>query len=120
MLKLYWESILIGLPGSLTLMNPDGVAFGFLNAEELTAYRTALASSLLMLRRSKVHTITVFGAGKQAYWHVRLALMLHGKTIHNVHIHVYRFTESTRDFFKGMRASSPYSHASEYRAVFSL
>lgn len=47
-------------------MSNDGKPIGFLNAEELTAFRTALASSLLMSRRSKVKTITVFGAGKQA------------------------------------------------------
>lgn len=48
-------------------MANDGKPIGFLNAEEVTAFRTALASSLLMTRRSKVKTVTVFGAGKQAY-----------------------------------------------------
>ncbi|KAK0129850.1 hypothetical protein ONS96_000399 [Cadophora gregata f. sp. sojae] len=71
--------------GAISLMDSNGKPFGFLNAEELTAFRTALASSLLMLRRTKVKTITVFGTGKQAYWHVRLALLLRGSTIKNVH-----------------------------------
>jgi ornithine cyclodeaminase/alanine dehydrogenase-like protein (mu-crystallin family) len=48
-------------------MENDGKPIGFINAEELTAFRTALASSLLITRRSKVKTVTVFGAGKQAY-----------------------------------------------------
>jgi ornithine cyclodeaminase/alanine dehydrogenase-like protein (mu-crystallin family) len=48
-------------------MANDGKPLGFINAEELTAFRTALASSLLMTRRFKVKTVTVFGAGKQAY-----------------------------------------------------
>jgi ornithine cyclodeaminase/alanine dehydrogenase-like protein (mu-crystallin family) len=48
-------------------MDNDGKPVGFINAEELTAFRTALASSLLMSRRSKIKTVTVFGAGKQAY-----------------------------------------------------
>lgn len=52
--------------GGLMLMRPDGKPFGFLNAEELTAFRTALASSLLMVRRKKVKTIAVFGTGKQS------------------------------------------------------
>lgn len=52
--------------GALTVMANDGKPIGFLNAEELTAFRTALASSLLMSRRSKIKTVTVFGAGKQA------------------------------------------------------
>ncbi|KAL2075824.1 hypothetical protein VTL71DRAFT_767 [Oculimacula yallundae] len=71
--------------GAISLMGSNGKPFGFLNAEELTAFRTALASSLLMVRRTKVKTITVFGTGKQAYWHVRLALLLRGSTIKNVH-----------------------------------
>lgn len=52
--------------GALTVMENDGKPIGFINAEEVTAFRTALASSLLMVRRSKVRVITVFGAGKQA------------------------------------------------------
>lgn len=52
--------------GGLMLMATDGKPFGFLNAEELTAFRTALASSLLMVRRKRVKTITVFGTGKQS------------------------------------------------------
>lgn len=103
--------------GGLMLMATDGKPFGFLNAEELTAFRTALASSLLMVRRKRVKTITVFGTGKQAYypcfvaiyyianlvsyWHVRLALLFHGATIQHVHIISHRFSEQGRDFFKG-------------------
>ncbi|RDL39470.1 NAD(P)-binding Rossmann-fold containing protein [Venustampulla echinocandica] len=71
--------------GALTLMEPDGRPMGFVNAEELTAFRTALVSSLLLTRRSKVKTLTVFGVGRQAHWHVRLALLLHGNTIKHVH-----------------------------------
>jgi ornithine cyclodeaminase/alanine dehydrogenase-like protein (mu-crystallin family) len=71
--------------GALTLMDSSGKPFGFLNAEEVTAFRTALASSLLINRRTKVKTLTVFGTGKQAYWHVRLALLLRGSTIKKVH-----------------------------------
>ena len=39
-----------------------------------------------MSRRQNVNTITVFGAGKQAYWHIRLALMLRGDDIRHVNI----------------------------------
>ncbi|MCJ1474228.1 hypothetical protein MMC13_002886 [Lambiella insularis] len=72
--------------GSLTILDSSGTPMGFVNAEELTAFRTALASTLLFSRRSKVHSITVFGAGKQAYWHIRLALILRGPEIHHVNI----------------------------------
>ncbi|MCJ1391099.1 hypothetical protein MMC18_003961 [Xylographa bjoerkii] len=72
--------------GSLTLLDSAGTPLGFINAEELTAFRTALASTLLFSRRQKVHSITVFGAGKQAYWHIRLALILRGAEIHHINI----------------------------------
>ncbi|KAK2627317.1 hypothetical protein QTJ16_003283 [Diplocarpon rosae] len=86
--------------GSLTLMGTEGKPFGFLNAEEITAFRTALASSLLMLRRTKVKNITVFGTGKQAYWHVRLALLLRGSTIKNVHFINRDFNERAANVMK--------------------
>jgi ornithine cyclodeaminase/alanine dehydrogenase-like protein (mu-crystallin family) len=41
---------------------------------------------MLLTKRQNVHTITVFGAGKQAYWHIRLALILKGDQIHHVNI----------------------------------
>ncbi|QSZ34689.1 hypothetical protein DSL72_007544 [Monilinia vaccinii-corymbosi] len=50
--------------GSLTLMDKTGLPFGFINASETTAFRTALASSLLITPRTKVKTITVFGADR--------------------------------------------------------
>lgn len=86
--------------GAISLMGSNGKPFGFLNAEELTAFRTALASSLLMLRRTKVKTITVFGTGKQAYWHVRLALLLRGSTIKNVHFINRDFNERAAKIMK--------------------
>jgi len=47
-------------------MDNEGSPYAFINAEEITAFRTALTSSLLMSRRSRVKAITVFGSGKQA------------------------------------------------------
>ena len=78
--------------GSLTLLDGSGTPLGFINAEELTAFRTALASTLLFSKRSKVHSVTVFGAGKQAYWHIRLALILRGSEIHHMNIINRTFT----------------------------
>ncbi|KAL1854617.1 hypothetical protein Plec18167_003280 [Paecilomyces lecythidis] len=63
-------------PGSVTLLDSNSIPFGIIRAQELTAFRTALASLMLFSRRKKAKTITVFGAGKQAYWHIRLALVL--------------------------------------------
>ena len=72
--------------GSLTLFTPCGTPYAFLAVEEFTAFRTALASTLIFNRRQHVHRITVFGAGKQAAWHIRLALILRGSEIHHVDI----------------------------------
>jgi ornithine cyclodeaminase/alanine dehydrogenase-like protein (mu-crystallin family) len=72
--------------GVVTMMDASGVPTGILNAEELTAFRTALAATILFQKREHVHTITVFGAGKQAYWHIRLALLFKGEQIKHVNI----------------------------------
>ncbi len=72
--------------GSLTLLAPSGEPYAFLAAEELTAFRTALAATIIFRPREKVHSVTVFGAGKQAYWHIRLALVLRGADIHHIDI----------------------------------
>ncbi|QDS74810.1 hypothetical protein FKW77_002290 [Venturia effusa] len=70
--------------GSLTLLNNDGTMRGLINAAEITAFRTALASTMLFKKRSNVHDVTIFGGGKQAYWHARLSLLLRGPEIHHL------------------------------------
>ncbi|KAI0483865.1 UbiD family decarboxylase [Xylaria cf. heliscus] len=82
--------------GSLTLYTPNGNPIGFLHAQTLTAFRTALASSCLLTKRATVRTLTVFGAGLQAYWHIRLALMLRGTTIRTVNIINRQFSENAK------------------------
>lgn len=72
--------------GSLTLFDKGGNPRALVNAEEITAFRTALASTMLFKKRHNVHDVVVFGAGKQAYWHIRLALLLRGPEIHHLNI----------------------------------
>ncbi len=64
--------------GSIALFTPQGVLQAVMNAEELTAFRTALASMIGFARRrwNGDGEVVVFGAGKQAEWHVRLAVLL--------------------------------------------
>lgn len=81
--------------GSLTLMDQLGNTIGLINAEEVTAFRTALCSTMMLRKRHSVHDLTVFGAGKQAYWHIRLALLLRGDEIHHLNIITRKF-ESAR------------------------
>jgi len=82
--------------GSLSIFSPDGTPVALINAEELTAFRTALASCAMLKKRQSVHDLTVFGAGKQAYWHIRLAMLLRGDEIHHINI-VNRSFDRARD-----------------------
>ncbi len=86
--------------GAITLFHPDGTPAGILHASTLTAFRTALASVCLVHKRNTVRTLTVFGAGEQAYWHIRLALMLRGSTIRQVNIVNRRFSHSCKAILK--------------------
>ncbi|KAF7554628.1 hypothetical protein G7Z17_g2753 [Cylindrodendrum hubeiense] len=74
------------LKSVLTLCDETGQAIGTLNAAELTSFRTALGSMLLYRFRRSTENIVVFGAGKQALWHIRLAILLKGKDIRNITI----------------------------------
>ncbi|KAK6855310.1 hypothetical protein PG995_008842 [Apiospora arundinis] len=82
--------------GSVTVFSPQGTPTGFLHAKTLTAFRTALASSCLLTKRQHVKTLTVFGSGLQAYWHVRLALMLRGDKVKQVYVINRQFSDSAR------------------------
>ncbi len=82
--------------GTVTMLDSAGNPVGVLNAEELTAFRTALASTAMFQKRENVHTITVFGAGKQAYWHIRLALIFKGDQIKHVNIINRSFERSVK------------------------
>jgi len=85
--------------GTLTLLDLAGNPLALLAATTLTAFRTALATTFLFSKRSRVHNIVVFGAGAQAYWHIRLALLLRGPDVHHVHI-VNRSYETAGNLFK--------------------
>ncbi|KAE9581281.1 hypotheticall protein [Colletotrichum fructicola] len=86
--------------GAVTLLSPEGQPVGFLHAKTLTAFRTALSSTCLLARRGQVKTVTCFGVGLQAYWHVRLALLIRGATIKHVNIINRRFSDQARVFLK--------------------
>ncbi|OBT57990.1 hypothetical protein VE04_01996 [Pseudogymnoascus sp. 24MN13] len=93
--------------GALTIMSSNGTPTGFLNAEEVTAFRTALCSSLLFCRRKSFKSITVFGAGRQAFWHIRLALILRGSSLKTVNIISRTFSDRVRDLLKTLYSIDP-------------
>ncbi|KAJ9601861.1 hypothetical protein H2200_013660 [Cladophialophora chaetospira] len=71
-----------GLKGCINVFAPEGELLGLLNAEEVTAFRTSLAVMIPYVRwRNSKRRLIVFGAGRQAEWHVKLALSL-GETKH--------------------------------------
>ncbi|KAI0429313.1 UbiD family decarboxylase [Xylaria sp. FL1042] len=86
--------------GSVTLYSPSGNPVSILHAQTLTAFRTALASSCLLTKRATVRTLTIFGSGLQAYWHIRLALMLRGNAIRTVNIINREFSTNAREILK--------------------
>ncbi|KAF4455539.1 hypothetical protein F53441_2147 [Fusarium austroafricanum] len=93
--------------GVLNLFRPDGSPLGIINATALTAFRTALASTCLLARRNHVKTLTVFGSGLQAYWHIRLALMMRGSTIKHVHVINHRWSDKATGILKRFASISP-------------
>lgn len=98
-----------GLQSVLTICDAFGQAVGVMNAAELTAFRTSLGSILLYRLRKITTNIVVFGAGKQALWHIRLALILRGKDIHKITV-VNRSTQRTNELMQNLRASGVPSH----------
>ncbi|KAF4996630.1 hypothetical protein FGRMN_4376 [Fusarium graminum] len=98
-----------GLKSVLTLCDARGDAIGTLNAAALTAFRTSLGSMLAYRFRQNTENIVVFGAGKQALWHIRLALLLKEKEIKSVTI-VNRSSERTQQLIESLKSnhSSPW------------
>ncbi|KAI1355920.1 hypothetical protein F5Y01DRAFT_268060 [Xylaria sp. FL0043] len=72
------------LRGMIAMCDEDGLPSGILNAEEVTGYRTALIALTPYLWRQHTEKIVIFGAGKQALWHLRLALALRGDEIKSI------------------------------------
>jgi ornithine cyclodeaminase/alanine dehydrogenase-like protein (mu-crystallin family) len=93
----------------LTICDEFGQAIGVLNAAELTAFRTALGSMLLYRYRKKTENIVVFGAGKQAEWHMRLAILLKGDDIRKITV-VNRSSARAKDLIDALAQSKVGSH----------
>lgn len=71
------------IAGVINLFDPEnGHLLGVLGAAEITAFRTALATMTMFVRATgdgtgiRRENIVVFGSGRQAEWHARLALLL--------------------------------------------
>ncbi|KAH7087411.1 hypothetical protein FB567DRAFT_345301 [Paraphoma chrysanthemicola] len=100
-----------GLQATLTICDAEGKAVGVLNAAEITAFRTALGSILLYRLRKQTGRILVCGAGAQARWHIRLALILRGDEIENITI-VNRSRARAEELVASLRETSVPDHVS--------
>ncbi|KAI5968690.1 hypothetical protein CANMA_002126 [Candida margitis] len=83
----------LGFQGCVMILDEfTGQLNAIINAACLTAFRTALASVLGLTRVVPVDSenilpeISVFGVGQQAYWHIKLALVLYEGKIKGVNI----------------------------------
>lgn len=83
------------LHGILTVCDQDGIPTGLINADEVTAYRTAMSVMIPYSWRSNTANIVVFGAGKTALWHIRQALGLRGDEIRCITV-INRSAEGAR------------------------
>ncbi|KAH7323142.1 ornithine cyclodeaminase [Stachybotrys elegans] len=96
-----------GVKGCINVFEPDGKLIGLINAEELTAFRTALASMIPFERfPQQTGRIVVFGAGKQAEWHIRLALLLR-EGITNVTVVNRKSARGMEGLFPSLRGKYP-------------
>jgi len=93
----------------LTICDELGQAVGVLNAAELTAFRTALGSMLLYRYRKNTENIVVFGAGKQAEWHIRLAILLKGDDIRKITV-VNRSSARAKELLDALAQSKVGEH----------
>ncbi|KAF5492045.1 Uncharacterized protein CGCS363_v010624 [Colletotrichum siamense] len=90
------------LHGIVTLCDQDGYPTGIINAEELTGYRTSLSALIPYIWRRYTDKIVVFGAGKQALWHLRLALALRGDEVKSIVV-VNRSEERARQLISRIK-----------------
>ncbi|EPE10153.1 ornithine cyclodeaminase mu-crystallin family protein [Ophiostoma piceae UAMH 11346] len=74
------------ITGVVMISDADGRATGVLNAAALTAFRTSLGAIILYRYRLVTKDIVVFGAGKQAQWHLYLSLVLRRPDISSITI----------------------------------
>ncbi|KAK4508543.1 hypothetical protein PRZ48_002282 [Zasmidium cellare] len=91
-----------GLHGVLVVCDNSGIAKGLINAEDVTGFRTSLSAIIPWTWRKRVDHILVFGAGKQALWHIRLALALRGDEIKSVTV-VNRSMERADELVKRVK-----------------
>ncbi|OXN04586.1 hypothetical protein CDV58_05935 [Aspergillus fumigatus] len=101
-----------GIIGVINVFSPEGRLLGLLSAAEVTAFRTALATMTLFTRCTTIPKkhILIFGSGRQAEWHARLALLLAPSLVQRITFinrGRRRLEELEREVIAELRASHP-------------
>jgi ornithine cyclodeaminase len=101
-----------GIIGVINIFSPEGRLLGLLSAAEITAFRTALATMTLFTRCTSIAKkhIVIFGSGRQAEWHARLALLLIPSLVQRITFinrGRRRLEELEREVIAELRASHP-------------
>lgn len=102
-----------GLQGITTILDREtGEALAVINGATLTAFRTALCTTIALVKmyppsnEVSDETLIVFGVGDQALWHVRLALILYPKRFTNV-VCINRTKSKAEDFCELLKGEHP-------------
>ncbi|KAJ9655431.1 hypothetical protein H2198_005687 [Neophaeococcomyces mojaviensis] len=107
--------------GAITLFSADGDLLALLNAAETTSFRTALTTMTMLSRtqwslsaelqpspQSGNYNLVIFGSGRQAEWHLRLALRFCSiKSVTIVNRTRARLEKFARDVFEDLRKTHP-------------
>lgn len=101
-----------GFKGAVMILDENnGDLKGVLNAMTLTAFRTALCSTLPLVRVFDTamtgQTMTVFGNGLQAYWHTKLTLSLFSANVSSVQIAVRSINGKAKELHHRLQAEFP-------------
>ncbi|KAK3195929.1 hypothetical protein K4F52_000796 [Lecanicillium sp. MT-2017a] len=92
------------LRGALVVCDDEGKCTGIVNSAEFTGFRTALGAMLLFESRRRAKRLVMFGAGKQAFWHIRLALILRSEEVQLITVYapvaarVHQMIDDLREF----------------------
>ncbi|CAF9923367.1 MAG: hypothetical protein GOMPHAMPRED_002820 [Gomphillus americanus] len=99
--------------GILALCDNQGIPTGIINAAEVTGYRTSMSTMIPYMWRRNTKNVVVFGSGKQALWHVRLALALRGSEIESITV-VNRSEERAKSMLKQLKEENQQYWESPY------
>lgn len=100
-----------GYHGSVSIMNKeDGELIGVLNAFTLTAFRTALTSTIglkKVIEKFSHARVSIYGNGLQAYWHAKLTLLLYPGLVRSIKFLVRSINSKSNELVDKIQAEFP-------------